>query len=83
MQYIIAKIVTDINYLITASLIIDPLLTGMKREWEKGRNRRERKEKEKARGDRKTVPMETRKEALHLLLRKQDSRLVSARDKNF
>lgn len=56
-----------------ASLIIDPLLTGAKREWEKGRNRRERKEKEKVGGDRKTVSMETRKEALHLL-RKQDSR---------
>jgi len=34
--------------LFEASLIIDPLLTGMKREWEKGRNRRERKEKEEA-----------------------------------
>lgn len=65
-----------------ASLIIDPLLTGAKREWEKGRNRRERKEKEKVGGDRKTVSMETRKEALHLL-RKQDSRLVSGCDKNF
>lgn len=47
-QCIIAKI--DINYTIIASLIIDPLLTGMKREWEKGRNRRERKEKEKSGG---------------------------------
>jgi len=44
------KKLIDINYLIKASLIIDPLLTGMKREWEKGRNRRERKEKEEVWG---------------------------------
>lgn len=72
----------DINYSIKASLIIDPLLTAVKREWEKGSNRRERKENEKAGGDRKTVSMETRKEVPHLP-RKQDSRLVSGRDKNF
>lgn len=70
----------DIDQSIRTSLIIDPLLTGVKREWEKGRNRRERKEKEEAGGDRKTVSMETRKEAF---LRKQDRRLVSGRDKNF
>ena len=50
MQYVIQLQKIDINYLIKASLIIDPLLTGMKREWEKGRNRRERKEKEEVWG---------------------------------
>ena len=69
----------DINYLIKALLIIDPLLIGMKREWEKERKRRERKEKEEVGGDRK-VSIETRKEAR---LRKQDFRLVSDSDKNF